>query len=288
MTRRDYIIRQIAKTNKKNYENYVVTRFYHRIDREDLKLITQQYVNRPEGHALTDIYLPQLKLHIEVDEPFHEKQVQLDINRETDIVQATDHSIERIKITDDLESINKQVDSLVKSIKAQIEKLEKEKKWIPWDLDKEFNPLFYQEKGYLDVVESPSFRKIVDACNCLGQNYKDVQGGWFKSKVFDNHYLWFPKFYDNNDWDNSISDDGCTITEKCKSSSRFEHWFEGIRSNPVKRIAFPRSIDNLGFRLYKFVGVFETDFEASSFENGVIHRIVNSRLNLLSANPYEI
>ena len=148
MTRRDYIIRQIAKTNKKNYENYVVTRFYHRIDREDLKLITQQYVNRPEGHALTDIYLPQLKLHIEVDEPFHEKQVQLDINRETDIVQATDHSIERIKITDDLESINKQVDSLVKSIKAQIEKLEKEKKWIPWDLDKEFNPLFYQEKGY--------------------------------------------------------------------------------------------------------------------------------------------
>ena len=73
MTKRDYIIRQIAKTNKKNYENYVVTRIYHLLNRTDLKFITQQYVNRPDGHALTDMYLPQLQLHIEIDESFHKK-----------------------------------------------------------------------------------------------------------------------------------------------------------------------------------------------------------------------
>jgi len=36
MNKRDYIIKQIAKTNKKNYENYVITRIYHLINRADL------------------------------------------------------------------------------------------------------------------------------------------------------------------------------------------------------------------------------------------------------------
>ena len=59
MTKREYIIRQIAKTNKKKYENYVVTRIFHRLNRDDVKFMTQQFVNRPEGHALTDMYFPQ-------------------------------------------------------------------------------------------------------------------------------------------------------------------------------------------------------------------------------------
>ena len=106
MTKREYVIRQIAKTNKKNYENYVVTRIYHLLNRIDVKFVTQQYVNRPEGHALTDMYFPQIKLHVEIDEPFHKKQIGLDIHRETDIIQATDQHISRIKITDDLSGIS--------------------------------------------------------------------------------------------------------------------------------------------------------------------------------------
>ena len=121
MTKREYIIRQIAKTNKKNYENYVVTRIYHRLNRNDLKFMTQQYVNRPDGHALTDMYFPQLQLHIEIDEPFHKKQKKLDINRESDIIQATNHEIHRIKITEDLTKIDNQVESLVERIKKNIE-----------------------------------------------------------------------------------------------------------------------------------------------------------------------
>ncbi|MEY2829079.1 MAG: hypothetical protein RIQ33_937, partial [Bacteroidota bacterium] len=108
MTKREYVIRQIAKTNKKNYENYVVTRIYHRLNRNDVKFSTQQFVNRPEGHALTDMYFPQLKLHIEIDEPFHKKQKEMDINRETDIIQATNHEILRIEITEKIEDIDLQ------------------------------------------------------------------------------------------------------------------------------------------------------------------------------------
>ena len=179
MTKREYIIRQIAKTNKKNYENYVITRIYHLLNRIDVKFITQQYVNRPEGHALTDMYFPQIKLHVEIDEPFHKKQIELDIHRETDIIQATNHHVSRIRITEDLDSINYQITILIEQIRAKIKVLEKSKQWESWDLDKEFNPNYFREKGYLDVQENPAFRKIVDACNCLGQNYKAVQQAWF-------------------------------------------------------------------------------------------------------------
>lgn len=284
MTKRDYIIRQIAKTNKKNYENYVVTRIYHLLNRTDLKFITQQYVNRPDGHALTDMYLPQLQLHIEIDESFHKKQVDLDVDRETDIIQATDHQISRIEITEDLDSINIQIANLIVEIKTKIEILEKNKQWESWDLDKEFNPNYYREKGYLDVEENPAFRKIVDACNCLGQNYKSVQQAWFRSKVYPNHNLWFPKFYENEDWDNQISKDGKVITEKCKNPDKYEEWFKGVTSNLVKRITFPRSIDNLGFRLYRFAGIFETDLNSSSLENGVIHRLKETRIEIIKEN----
>jgi len=246
----------------------------------DIKFITQQYVNRPEGHALTDMYLPQIQLHIEIDEPFHKKQIDSDIDRETDIIQATEHHISRIKITEDLNSINNQIADLVKKIRAKIKSLEKSGQWESWNLDKEFNPNHYREKGYLDVQENPAFRKIVDACNCLGQNYKAVQQAWFKSKIYPNHNLWFPKFYENEDWDNRISKDGTVITEKCKNPEKYDAWFKGVTSNLVKRITFPRSVDNLGFRLYRFAGIFETDLELSSIENGVIHRLKETRIEI--------
>ena len=281
MTKREYIIRQIAKTNKKNYENYVITRIYHLLNRSDVKFITQQYVNRPEGHALTDMYFPQIRLHIEIDEPFHKKQIKLDIHRETDIIQATNHHVSRIKITEDLDSINNQITIVIEQIRAKIKLLEKSKQWVPWDLDKEFNPNYFREKGYLDVKENPAFRKIVDACNCLGQNYKAVQQAWFKSKIYPSHYLWFPKFYENEEWDNQMSKDGTVITEKCKNSEKYDAWFKNVTSNLVKRITFPRSVDNLGFRLYRFAGVFETDLESSSLENGVVHRLKETRIVII-------
>ncbi len=280
MRKVDYIIKQISKTNKKNFENYVVTRIWHLLDRTDIKFVTQQFVNRPNGHALTDMYFPQLDIHIEVDELHHKKQQELDINRETDIIQATNHSIERIKITEDIKDINKQIDQIVRKIKKEILNQEKEKTFKPWNYEEEFNPKYYIKKGCLDLAENPSFRKIVDACNCLGQNYKSVQRAYFKSKKYEGYYLWFPKFYNNDEWDNKISDDGKVITEKCKNPDKLGSWYKGMSNNPVKRITFPRSFDNLGFKLYRFKGIFEKDIKNSSMENGVIYRIVKTKFEI--------
>jgi len=237
-------------------------------------------VSRPEGHALTDMYFPQLMLHVEIDEPFHEKQIELDINRETDIIQATNHEIHRIEIIEDLDSINKHIEDLVNLMRKKIADLEKNNSWEAWDIEKEFSPDYYKEKGYLDVKENPAFRRIVDACNCLGQNYEGAQRAVYEAKLYPNHYLWFPKFYKNDEWDNRISEDRSTIIVKCKNPTKQEKGFRDDKFYLAKKITFPRSKDNLGNILYRFAGIFETDMVESSIQNGVVHRLKKTRMEL--------
>lgn len=282
MTELEYVIRQIKKTNKKNYENYVVTRIWHKINNEDIKFITQQYVSRPNGHALTDMYFPQFNLHIEIDEPFHVSQKQLDINRETDIIEATGHVIERIKITDDLRNVNDQIDTVVKKIEELRLLQIKNNSFEPWNLKKELDPFQYKKKGYLDAAENPSFRTILDASNCLGQNYKGVQKAWFPSKVYSNHYLWFPKFYENAEWDNKIIENGDTIIEKCKIKGKRETHIQDTveKYKSKKRIVFPRSKDNLGSILYKFKGIYIIDEERSNENTGMVYKRIKTRFDI--------
>lgn len=281
MTELEYIIKQVSKTNKKNFENYVVTRILHGVNKLDVEFKTQQYVHRPNGHALTDMYFPQFDLHIEVDEPFHNKQIESDLNRETDIIQATNHRIKRIKITDDINFINSQIDEIINEILFLRKKSIEDGTFSPWDLKKKFDPEYHRKRGYLDINENPAFRTISHACNSIGQNYKDrSQRSWVKSKVFEKHYIWFPKFYNNDEWDNWMSDDGQTITEKCKIASKQKSHYEDNMNSDSKRIVFPRSKDNLGFTLYRFRGIFETDKENSSIENGIIHKRIGTRIDM--------
>src|SRR5690606_2870558 len=111
-----YNLNQLRRTYRKRYENYVVTRIFHRLNLPDLQFVTQQLVRRPTGIALTDLYLPQLKLHIEIDEPHHGNQTEADEKRTEDIIEATKkldiveakgHRIERIRISDAGDDINK-------------------------------------------------------------------------------------------------------------------------------------------------------------------------------------
>ncbi len=278
----NYIVKQFARTNKKNYENYVLTRIYHLLNRVDVKFVTQQYVQKADSsYSLTDLYFPQLKLHIEVDEPAHERQKIYDIKREQDIVKVTGHQIKRITITESLQSVNTQIDILVKNIKDQIQELEKENKWEPWDLDREYSIAYHKEKGYFKVSEEPSFLRIVDACNCLGQHYKNnVQGAYYKSKMYEGYYLWFPKFIENNDWDNSISDDGKYITEICKNKTKYTKWNPlNAKNDTQKRITFAKKINNLGEVLYKFVGVFQVDSENTSADK-MVYKLVTDEFSM--------
>ena len=278
MNKKEYIIRQISKTNKKNYENYVVTGIWHLLADNNVKFLTQQYVSRTNGFALTDMFFPQIKFHIEIDEPHHERNIKNDMTRETDIIDATGHAIKRIKITDDLENIHLQIQETVNQIKGLIHELKKNNAYEEWDLEKEFDPNFYKSKGKITVEEGATFRQIVDACNCFGHNYDGYQKGWAINNLDNSQHLWFPKFYENKDWDNKISDDGLQIIERCKILNRkYQHFDDAIKEN-TERVTLPRVKDNLGFIFYRFKGVFKVDIEFSHPDTGVVYKRIKTEV----------
>lgn len=278
MNKTDYIIRQIAKSYNKTYENYVVTRIWHLLNNLDIKFVTQQHVTRPTGRALTDMYFPQIQLHIEVDEPspnhFNKdgSQVEKDIAREADIINAAEHTaVRRISaLENNIESINQQIDELVSFIKKEIDL----KKPTPWDFEAEYNSKTYIDRGSISVDDNVAFRTIKDACNCFGHNYAGYQKAFAKHAIEDEEkMLWFPKLYENEDWDNWISPDEVEIHERNKTDHTA--YFEQAKNNLdnlKERITFARVRSNLGDVMYRFKGVYKFDVPASEHAGKIIYK----------------
>ncbi|MCK5465926.1 hypothetical protein KAI56_00295 [Candidatus Parcubacteria bacterium] len=281
MDKKEYYIKQLSKTNKKNYENYVVCRIINFIDDLSLKFITQQPITMRNGKkALADLYFPQIDLHIEVDEAFHKNQIDKDKMREADIVSATSHTIERIDVTKNIELINLRIDNIVKKIKDTIEGKKKNNTFIPWNIETEYESKTYVGKGYIDLDDKVAFKKIVDACNCFGCSYHGYQRAMARHPVEKDKALWFPKLYENENWQNNITDNGKVIVEKRKANN--SEFIKTYLSNPERftrrRIVFARVKDSLGNVMYRFKGLFKVNEKKSQNEQAIIYERIKTRV----------
>ena len=253
----DYNINQLRRSYRKKYENYVVSRIMHRLNDEanDIQIITQQYIKRPDRWALTDLYLPQFRMHIEVDEPFHENNKELDEQRELDVIDATNgHHFRRINIAaaqNNYRLLNQQIDNIIEEI---LDLRLSMQDFVPWNVGDEFNMEKFSESGILDADDRPKFRTIVDAANFLGQDIKGMQRAFFSSKKYSGYKFWFPKFYKNELWDNKLVDDqellsvhslnyGDLIQEKTTDKKEVLRHYNNLKDEKEKRIVFPRFKD---------------------------------------------
>ena len=272
-----YIKSQLAKTNKKNDENYVITRIWNKLDNEDIKFVTQQYIIRQDGrYALTDMYFPQINLHVEIDEGYHqnEVQVQKDKIRENDIISITDHEIKRMAIIGNLKSINEQIDHLVEYINNKIKEMGKD--FIPWDIEKEFSPQTYIKKGSIKLSDNVAFRTCADVANVFGYSYKGYQRGGTTHPYYDDVMIWFPKLFPNGEWDNSISPDGKIIRERNVHEEKVDSHINDVINNQIhKRIVFAKVKGPLGEVVYKFKGEFELDILFSKQERCLIWKRIS-------------
>ena len=265
--KKEYITRQLSRTHNKKYENYVITRIWHKIDRIDVKLATQQYVSRPNGYALIDLFFPQIGLFIEVDEGHHQMETNLseDKVRDKDVVVATENQIVRVDVTKSIELIHKQVDDIILLIRELIEKLGNS--FIPWNITEEYDPLTYINKGKISLKDNVAFRTSKDACNCFGHNYKNFQRGGTKHPYKNDTLIWFPKLYPNGEWENKISSEGDIIWERnideTKNAEQMQKWLGDKRN---VRIVFAQGKDSLGFMRYRFKGVFRLNREKTVAE----------------------
>lgn len=279
----EYVIRQLARTKSKRHEQYIVTGIVHKLGRDDVKFVTQQYVKRASGRALTDLYFPAINLHIEIDEEHHGKQVEQDQLREADIIDATGHEIIRIdvkgtlKVMPELREINDRIDDCVEKIKSKIAAAGTD--FESWNMEKELSIEPHILRGYIDVKDNVAFRKITDACNCFGHNYKSLQRASAKHPYHDDILIWLPKIFENDSWNNKISENEDFITEISKSKDikkiHFDKWMMEKRN---KRIVFAKAKDSLGMVLYRFKGLYELDRSKSNLTTGLYWQRISTRV----------
>ena len=287
MDKKEYIKRQISRTNKKDYENYVITRIIHGVNDLNVKFITQQYVKRPNGRALADLYFPQINYFIEIDEGHHLTQMEADKVRDADFEDATGSKPKRIDVaTKSIEEINQQIDCVIIEIKSLITDKKHKKQWIDWDLEAEMNPDTWIKKKKIHVNDKVAFKKIVDGCKCMGLNYSGYQRAGANHPFEENTLIWFPKLYPNGIWENDFDENKGIIIEKNIESieKRNAHINSCLNDKRQRRIVFARVKGMLGDVQYRFRGVFELDKEKTNNDIGLVWKRVSKETKTYSYN----
>ena len=263
----DYILRAFSKIQHKKWELYVITRIVHLLDDPDLEFVCQQLIKTPDHKRyLADLCFPELELYFEVDELQHSSKEHAiaDENRMKEIIDASHFTEKRIQIYDnnlkikELTEINEEIDSLIRYIKDRKQEYIANNNFNPWDYYNKYNPEVHIERGYIDTKDNVSFLYHRDALRCFGYD-----GGHFQRAVWSikgtSKGVWFPKLYENDLWNNSLSDDFKRIEMTKKDHSIIEIEFED-----VEWFVFAHYKDFLGQTVYKFLGEFHSSRELST------------------------
>lgn len=275
----------------KKTESYVIHRIWNKLDDDRVRFVTQQKITQPNGkYALADLYLPQLKIFVEVNEPYHDKQKAQDKYRNETIVKLTEADqfiIECGKGTDkcewkSLSEIHQQIDECVTFIKKRITAIGNQLK--PWSMSESLTVEFHKNKGYLKVGDHDALRTIDDICRLTGGVKRDrgfQRAGTAGLSQHPDMELWFPCVNNRSNWLNEKSGDGQTICESNTKDPKknLDHIEDSIKKN-LQRVTFFKFKDNLGIENYFFLGIFRIDAEASRKDKKCVWRRVSTEYKL--------
>jgi len=282
MDKMEYLKKQFAHTKGKTFENYIINQLWAKVEDLGLYPITQQYVKRPKGYALLDLYFPQINFAIEVDECAHmeEKYKNSDELRMEEIFSSViDIEIERIK-----EGVYDEVRHQINDITEKIKKKVAQCGPFTWDENWQTNE--YQEKmkkikkrGKLLVSDFIGFNRIQVTNDIFNMNLTEGHLRYGKSwfEIPNNGRVWFPYLVENKKWENTISDDWNTLSVKYigeeieKNNKEYINKY-GLNTN-LKIYTFAKYKNSFGKISYRFIGIFKfIGQEKSSF---IYKRICN-------------
>lgn len=282
--KRDYLIKTFSRTNRKDFENYILNSIWNKLNRLDIQPITQQYVKTAEGkYHLIDLYFPQLNVGIECDERRHIQNIEIDnirtlsISEVFDLVNVgTEFTMFRVRAYEDIYSINNQIDAIVHNLKLRIEQLPE---LIPWTFQTALE--FRGSTNIISLDDKYRYRTVLEIAQVLGKNYKGIQRAYFP--INDNYYAWCPHlsvqkdgkvfYFGKNDWINTLSEDWQTIAET--RASKGEMTPIGSQSKHL-RVTFVKSKDIFGKTSYRFIGVYKFNEEKSSQRLRIYSRVATS------------
>lgn len=266
----EYLIKTLSRTKRKDYENYIVNRFYNRLNDLDIKPVTQKYVKSEKNdkkYYLIDLYFPQFKIGIECDEPYHEKQKDKDELRASEIVNRIDgYKQRRIKVKNkSLDEINEEIDTYIKEIKEEKIRQEHNNVFKPWKIFTAEE--YFKDKNKITIDDDYEFKTISEACNTiLKTNYKAMRKCFFGAHNKEGYLMWFPhlagKSSIKNGWINTLSEDGKRIVEYNEKQNNDDSTNKNKFNKYLntKRIVLMKIKNNVTEKEnYKFVGVFEVE-----------------------------
>ena len=295
----EYMERLFAKISKKKTESYAISRIWHQLDDDRVKFVVQQYVRiDKDKYALADLYLPQLNIFIEINEPFHENNIERDKLRNEKIMDITHSELCTIvcgtKTKDQagkevihwkpLDEIHRQITEVISLIKQRISELGENFK--PWDDVSTLSVEYHRNKGYLRVEDNECLRTVDDVAAVFGTKPKHrgflrTSGAGVPNKK--GWIIWWPNT-NHTRWCNELSPDGMYIyeypTKENKSVTQVDHLKQWLAAPEETRVTFLRSEDDLGFCFYRFVGVFRLNKEKSVQENKCVWERVSDTYQL--------
>ena len=284
----EYISRLFQKTSFKALENYCLTRLWHKLDNDEIKFVPQQYVNRHvEKYALTDVYLPQFKIHIEVNEPAHydsPERIIADEIRKNDIEQKTGHRLFVIDCRNDLSKIHNDIDFIVNLIKEETIKQKHNGTFKPWQPELEQNPNYWKSKKKIHEVDEISFKSIEDICLLFDADFAKTKRGFLRQGAIkhpkENYIIWWPAENNRSGWLNIFSDNDNIISESHSDIVKRSSHYNNLIKTTELRIVFFHNKDVLGNVGYKFKGVYEIDRAKSNASNGLFWKRCSSEFNI--------
>ena len=282
----EYMERLFAKIGKKKTESYVISRIWHQLDDDRVKFVVQQYIRRTQDkYALADLYLPQLNIFIEINEPYHKDENgvlrEIDRIRNEEILSVTHSKPIVIDCDCGIQEIHRQVTDVVSRIKQHISELGENFK--SWDDANTLSVEYHQNKGYLKVEDNECLHTTEDVAAIFGTKPKHrgflrASGAAIPCKK--NEIVWWPNT-EHRLWCNELSEDGMFIYEYPKAEDkRAAHLKQWLAAPEETRVTFLRYKDDLGFCFYRFVGVFRLNRDKSIRENKCVWERVSDTYQL--------
>ncbi|HWZ35239.1 MAG TPA: hypothetical protein VNW51_03725, partial [Mucilaginibacter sp.] len=219
----EYITKLFKKMSAKGLETYVISRIWHQLDNNQIKIVPQQYVRHGSGqYSLTDLYFPQFNIHVEVNEPGHyhsNDKILRDAIREQNIIESSGHQVFTVDCTKDMLEIHRQIDTIINVIRSAAILQMQHQIFKPWQPDIEYKAIYYKDQSVLNASDNIALETIEQICE-LFQVRVPKMGFQRKGAVpypsMENTIIWWPTM-ENKNWINSISPDGNTIKEKANN-----------------------------------------------------------------------
>lgn len=251
----------------------------------------QQYVSRDlHRYALTDVYFPQIGLHVEVNEPAHyesEDNIIWDLKRRKEIETNTGHQVFVIDCRQDIIGIHLQIDQLIVEINSAIKKQKLTGVFKSWSPEDEYNPNYWKDKDSIRVSDDISFFTIEDICLLFDADYQKTKRGFLRKGAIVNprninQIIWWPSERSRSGWLNKFDEESETITETHSDpKKKSDHYYHHAQVSQI-RICFFHNKNILGLTNYKYFGVFTNDIEKSNPEIGTVWKRIGDKLNLVT------